>query len=70
MEWYGGFANCIAVRWPTFYALSAESDAAARQVSATSMPNLVHVDDVTKVRAQDFVALLERRRPRAILGGG
>lgn len=59
--------SCMAT---TFYTLAAECDADARQACASSMPNIVHVEDVAKVRASDFVEFLERRKPRAIIIGG
>jgi len=53
-----------------FYAVAAECDSNAREAAAACMPNLLHVDDVAKVRAVDFKGLIQKRKPRGILVGG
>ena len=70
VEWHRGCPLLCCAWGTTFYALAAECDADARQACASSMPNIVHVEDVAKVRASDFVEFLERRKPRAIIIGG
>ena len=53
-----------------FYGAAAECDPVARRCAQAAMPHLVHYEKVEAVRASDFVPLLRRRRPRAILIGG
>ena len=66
----GGLPIALLCAGCTFYALAAESDPVARAACTNTMPNILHVNDVALVKAKDFVPLLERRRPRAILVGG
>lgn len=66
----GGLPLALLCMGATFYAVSAESDPQARAACAASMPHIIHVNDVAKVHARDFEALLARRQPRLILIGG
>ena len=67
----GGLPLTLLSMGMHFYCLAAESDPAARQAVAASMPNIIHLEDTAQVRAQDFKEFLVRRRPRGIvLGGG
>ena len=66
----GGLPIALLCMGATIYTVAAESDPVARSASAASMPNLIHLEDVAQVRAQDFVDFLARRQVRAIIIGG
>ena len=66
----GGLPLTLLSMCMHFYCLAAESDPAARQAVAASMPNIIHLEDTAQVRAQDFKEFLVRRRPRGIVIGG
>lgn len=70
--WSGmsGLAIAMLAVGMHFYGAAAECDPVARRCAQAVMPHLVHYEKVEAVRASDFVPLLRRRRPRAILIGG
>ena len=70
--WSGmsGLAIAMLAVGMHFYGAAAECDPVARRCAQAAMPHLVHYEKVEAVRASDFVPLLRRRRPRAILIGG
>ena len=67
---YGGLPIALLTMGCSFYCLSAEMDPVAREASAATMPNIVHVDKVDQVRGPMLSSILSRRKPRCIVIGG